>query len=279
MPGLDDVDIDPATTPPGGGPRDGRRSPWPSAGWMLVVLVLAVAGYYVAQHFHKPAVPAAEPGAPTPPATQEAPPAPAGEAPGPLPTLDASDALVRELARALSANPDVAAWLATDGVIRRVVVVVDNVAEGVNPAKQVPFLTPAGSFEVSQEAAGTVVAPSSFHRYDRLGSAVASLDVDGLARLERRLEPLLDQAYRDLGYPNGRFRDALALAITSLLATPVPDAPIEVEPGLRSYRFRAPSLEALTPAQKQLVRMGADNERQVQAKLRELGTALDLKVQ
>ena len=47
----------------------------------------------------------------------------------PLPELDASDEFVRKLVEALSANPGWAKWLATEGLVRRFVVVVDNVAE------------------------------------------------------------------------------------------------------------------------------------------------------
>ena len=40
------------------------------------------------------------------------------------------------------------------------------------------------------------------------------------------------------------------------------------------YRFVKPQLESLSPAQKQLVRMGPDNMRIVKRKLRELRDAL-----
>src|SRR5262245_22726191 len=64
------------------------------------------------------------------------PPRPLGAeaAPIDLPLLDKTDALVRELVGKLSSHPQVAAWLATDDLIRRFTVAVLNVAEGNTPA-------------------------------------------------------------------------------------------------------------------------------------------------
>jgi hypothetical protein len=104
------------------------------------------------------------------------------------------------------------------------------------------------------------------------------MDSRGLARLYRKLEPLLDEAYRDLGYPDGRFREPLAAAIRSLLATPVPPERVALAPAVESYRYADPRFEQLTPAQKLLLRMGQRNVRRVQAKLRELAAALGLEV-
>src|SRR5688500_1192607 len=46
-----------------------------------------------------------------------------------LPPLDDSDTLVRDLVRALSEHPLVAAWLTTDQLLRNFVVVVKNIGE------------------------------------------------------------------------------------------------------------------------------------------------------
>ena len=53
---------------------------------------------------------------------------------------------------------------------------------------------------------------------------------------------------------------------------------VELVPAVRSYHFADPALEALSPAQKQLLRLGPGNARRVQAKLRELAPALGLDV-
>ncbi len=47
---------------------------------------------------------------------------------------------------------------------------------------------------------------------------------------------------------------------------------------VKTYRYVDPKLEALSPAQKQLLRMGPENAQKIQAKLRELAGVLGLKL-
>src|SRR5258706_3941369 len=118
--------------------------------WIAVLLVTAAAGtgaYFL--YGYKPTplpVPAAL-------ALTEVPPPPAqplGGAANPivLPPLDASDGLVREMVKGMSANPRVASWLASKGLIRNFTVVVAAVAEGKSPTHQLPMLRPLSSFSV-----------------------------------------------------------------------------------------------------------------------------------
>ena len=59
-----------------------------------------------------------------------------------------------------------------------------------------------------------------------------------------------------------------------LLATPVPTGrEALIQPSVR-FLYQDETLEGLDSAQKQLMRMGPDNARRVQQKLRELETAL-----
>ena len=51
-----------------------------------------------------------------------------------------------------------------------------------------------------------------------------------------------------------------------------------LEQHLNTYHYADPRLEALQPAQKQLLRMGPENAERVQDQLRRLATALDLPV-
>ena len=62
----------------------------------------------------------------------------------------------------------------------------------------------------------------------------------------------------------------------TLLNTPVVDAPARLTPKGIGYAYADDRLESLTPAQKQLLRMGARNERLVKAKLREIALALGM---
>jgi hypothetical protein len=194
-----------------------------------------------------------------------------------LPPLDQSDNVVADLVRKLSSHPRVAAWLTTTGLVRNFTVVVSRVAEGKTPAKLLQPLRPTGPFRVIERDGGIYVDPRGYDRYTSLAEAVASIDAKGSASLYATVKPRIEDASRELGQPAGSFDRTLERAIVSLLETPVRDGPVRLQPqGGLDYAFADPREEGLTPAQKQLLRMGPENARIVQAKLREIAIALGI---
>jgi hypothetical protein len=195
-----------------------------------------------------------------------------------LPPLVLTDPLVRELLGKLSSSPTLAAWLATDGLIRAFVVSVENVADGASPAKHVRALAPKTPFRTLSEGGVTTIDPRSFSRYDGIANAATSMDAAGLARVYSMLKPRLVEAYKELGHPEGDLDMAVERAIVHLLQTPVVEEPIVLRPRVLSFRYDRDDLEALSPAQKQLLRMGPRNvktiEEQLRAVARELGVPL-----
>jgi hypothetical protein len=184
--------------------------------------------------------------------------------------------MVRELARGFSPQPSFSAWLSAVGLIQRFVAVVDNIAEGVSPRSNLSFLAPSGTFQTVTRQGRLYVDPRSYERFDTIADVLASLDPRGAVELYRKLRPLCEDAYRDLGHPRGQFGDAVARAMRTLLGTPVVEGEIEVSPKVITYAFADPRLEALSPAQKHLLRMGPRNLRLVQGELRALATALGI---
>lgn len=88
----------------------------------------------------------------------------------------------------------------------------------------------------------------------------------------------MESAYREIGEPGTTFEPVLARALQRLINTPVPDEEIAVQYGKDGVicKFVNGSLEALSPAQKHLVRMGPKNMRLIQNKLKEIESALHL---
>jgi hypothetical protein len=195
-----------------------------------------------------------------------------------LPPLDQSDALVRELVGRISSHPRIAAWLATDGLIRNFTVALTNVAGGHTPAKALQAVRPASRFRVVDRGGDLFVDPRSYERYDGLAAAAASLDPDGVSRLYATLKPRLEEAYGDLGGAGTLLDQALERAIVLLLQTPVVDDPprLRVQPRGIGYAFADPELEGLSGAQKQLLRMGPRNLRKVKSSLRAIALALGI---
>lgn len=221
------------------------------------------------------------PGGAAPEAEAPAPEAAAGPLgpvvePRDLPPLGDMDGIVRELLGALSRRPEVAAWLASGDLVRRFVASVDNVASGGSPVRHNRALAPQTPFQVARRGSRLVIDPASYARYDGLADTVAELDVHALARLYATLKPRLEEAYAELGQPAGTFDRAVELAIVHLLDTPAvpPDAPLAAD--TVSYRYREAEIEALSPAQKQLLRMGPRNVPVVQGTLRALARALGI---
>jgi len=239
-------------------------------GWIVaVVLGLVVGGAAIYWLRSRPAPePAAVPAAA--PAAVPAPSAPTG----PPPPVD--PARVRSLLEAVSPSALFRSWVAQGELLRRWVVVTDNVAQGESPRKQLGFLAPRGSFAVVERGQRLLVAPASYQRYDEIADAVASVDAQLLARVYRELHPVLEAAYRALGYPAASLDQATAKALRRILAAPVPPGEVAVVGKGGIYLFADPRLESLGEVEKHLLRMGPRNERLVQAKARDLLQALAL---
>jgi hypothetical protein len=199
-----------------------------------------------------------------------------------LPPLEGSDALVRQLSRALSPHALLTAWLAQNDLVRLVTAVVVNVADGESPRPHLAVVAPKGTFAVLERARGRfVVDPRSYARYDPVAEALASTDAAAAAGVYRTLEPLFEAAYRELGHPEGGFSSVLEKALKSLAAVPVLEGEvpvIRVPKATVVYEYVDERLEALSVPQKHLLRMGPRNVARVQAKVRELADALSMKV-
>jgi hypothetical protein len=139
-------------------------------------------------------------------------------------------------------------------------------------------LAPASPFRIETVKGGAVLSPASYSRYDSYAAAINGLDARGTAELYSTLKPRINDAYRRLGHPEGDFDPVLEAAIAELLATPVVTGTISLEPRSVSYAFADEKLEALSPAQKQFLRMGPKNMTIVKAKLREIATHLGMSV-
>jgi hypothetical protein len=197
------------------------------------------------------------------------------EAARPLPPLGQMDTFLRALLATLSSHPDLARWLATDDLIRQMANGIDRISRGQSPAADLQVLRPAGDFAVTGRRQAWTISPDSFGRYDRFAALVQSLDARGVVGAYRTIQPRLDEAYRALGRSEGGVDAALDVALQTLIDTPIPKTPVALVQGKgATYAYRDPALERLSPVQKQLLRMGPDNMRVIQTRLREIRAEL-----
>jgi hypothetical protein len=188
--------------------------------------------------------------------------------------VEESDPLVRDMVKNISTNPKLIQWLMTKDIIRKFTAAVDNIANGLSPRAHIDFFQPDGEFDVLEKDGSLYIDPESYQRYDPVANVFATLDAEDTVTLFRRFKPVIDDAYINLGYPNTDFEVTLKKAINELLEVPVVKD-VLLESRVISYKMVDPELEKLSQAQKHLIRMGPENIRRIQQKLRELRSALD----
>ena len=207
---------------------------------LIAGLLVAIAGagttlWWMYRGKVVPPPPVAQAPAPPPPAPV-APPVDTGpkhpleplagaSAPPPLPGLDEAETVVREALASLAGRTAVMTFLQADGFVRRVVVTVDNLARPMAASRLWPVHPTPGRFQRLVAGDGELIAPENARRYAPFVAFVASVEPSRAAAVYRRLYPLFQQAYAELGYPKGHFNDRLVEVIDHLMAAPEPAAP------------------------------------------------------
>jgi Protein of unknown function (DUF3014) len=240
---------------------------------IVVVIGAGVALYYGRKHSETEPTPAAQTQAPP----SVAPPVqhPIGEdaeAAQPLPPLAESDPQVQDsLVNALGRSLEEV--LVPKNIVRHTVVTIDNL-----PRKKVSIqlrpLQPASGELVVAPGGEPTLSPDNAQRYAAFMTLVKNADVMQVVAVYRHFYPLFQQAYVDLGYPDGYFNDRLVEVIDHLLATPDVAGPIKLTQPSVFYQFADPSLEERSAGQKLMIRLGSENAAIVKAKLRALRTEI-----
>jgi len=236
------------------------------APWIILLGVVIAGGGALWLWLRRPtprAPSSAQPAAEAVPAVPSAPPA-----------ALASPASARSLLASISQHLLYRRALMEDDFMRRCAVVTDNLAEGVSPRAQLGFLAPAAPFTVAERGGRSVIATASYQRYDGFGDAIASVDAQALAAAYRGVHPVLEAAYRALGYPGASLDEVAAKALRRVGASPVMEGEVAVERQAATYVFADPRLESKGAVEKHLLRMGPRNTRLVQGKAREIMQAL-----
>jgi len=258
---------------------DETRSNIPLIGIAALVAVAAFGGWYYWHAHQVPPAPA--------PVAVETPPTPVAEdviqhpvamaspdaSKPPLPSLNESDAAFNEALRDATQSSGAPAWVA-EGIIRHLVVTVDNLPRQKIAVEKRPLAAIPGPFLADGDELRATIDPNNFKRYSPLVSAIEKVDMPRIVAVYVRFYPLFQQAYQDLGYPNGYFNDRLVQVIDNLLATPQVTGPIELVRPNVLYLYVDPALEARSAGQKLLLRMGPDNAAAIKARLTELRAAL-----
>lgn len=201
-----------------------------------------------------------------------------GEVPAPkalpLPTLEESDAEVREQLTAAGVGPELDRLEQQQNLIQQGTALVDGFSRGLVLRKLLPVDPPTQPFSVEQQDEQMFMSPASYARYDGYAEAIATLDTTVLVNNFHRMRPLYEQAYGQLGLNPDDFDNALVRMLDRILATPEIEEPIALTRKSVMYKYADLQLEQLTPMQKQLLRMGPENIRRVKAQAQALRDGL-----
>ena len=195
-----------------------------------------------------------------------------------LPPLGESDAMLRNLFATLSKHPLLARVLAQPDAVRAAVLAVVQIGDGKTPVVPLAALQPSERLALEGGAASGRIDPAGYARWDAPVRALVGINPVDAAQVYVNVKPLFDEAYREVGYPDGDFDDAIVRAIRVLNDTPE----LSREPVLLSrpayFEHEDAALRALRPVQKQLLLTGPEHRRQVLAWLRTFAATLELKI-
>ncbi len=210
---------------------------------------------------------------PLAPPEEELPPATAADLPNParnpLPALNASDEAMREALNRLFGSENLQVWI-LDHFAERFVLLVDSLPRRSLAIHRLPVQSAGGSFVIQGDEQNAFLSDKNYSRYAPFITLAQGVDAKKLVGVYRRHYPLFQEAYKDLGYPNGYFNDRFVEVIDHLLAAPEVEEPIRLERLAARYRFADSELESLSAGQKILVRMGGQNSVLLKEKLREI---------
>lgn len=182
-------------------------------------------------------------------------------------------------AKTISQNELWLEFITRDDALLRCVKAVDSIAAGDIPVEPLDFLKPKTSFSASLNAVGLlVVTVEAIARYKTAMDALRSIDMQAATALYNEIEPVLDELFHELGYPETKtFRGRLTEACTVILETPV----MKGEGGLvhvaaNLYKYSNPQLESLLPVQKLLMRLGETNREEIRRRIMEFAKLLKL---
>jgi len=252
---------------------------------MIVALVVILGGIalfflFPEKTVHEP--PPAQVLAPAPEETRDQEPqypAPAEQAPGdepaePLPALDESDGPAVAALSDLFGKEAIRRFLVPKNLARHAVTSIDNLPQAKLAMRLRPVQAMPGEFLVTGAEDELFLDPANFERYEPFISMLESVEVEDQLNLYWHFYPLLQQAYQELGYPEGHFNDRLVAVIDHLLAAPDIEGPIPLVRPKVFYEFADPQLQAGSAGHKILIRVGPENARRIKAWLQELRAGL-----
>jgi hypothetical protein len=193
-----------------------------------------------------------------------------------LPQLESSDTFIANALDILVNNKDLMEIFINDQLINNIVVTIDNLPRKQVTMRLMPIKKAPGQFITEKVENETVISPQNDARYAKYVDFAEAVDPKKLVVLYVQLYPLFQKSYEALGYPDQYFNDRLMAALDDLLAAPVLEEPATLVQPKYFYLYADADLENRSIGQRILMRIGADNQKIVQYKLKSIQQELML---
>ena len=192
----------------------------------------------------------------------------------PLPPLQQSDSEALAALADLFGAKAVKQFFLPQEVIRRFVVTMDSLPRDVISAQLQPTKRVGGRLRTDGKSGTLTLAQANFQRYTPFISLAERVDTKIFLAAYTGFYPLFQQAYRDMGYPNGYFNDRFVAVIDHMLKAPQSEGPIVLIQPHIFYKFEDSKLESLSAGHKLMLRIGNENAARIKEKLREIRSEL-----
>lgn len=194
-----------------------------------------------------------------------------------LPNLNDSDTFLIEELRLIDGGSPILGHLVSDELIRKFVVMVENVSRGEFPEQNLPLLNPAEGMTVTELGSDFyLIDEQSYQRFNGLVASMTNISTETAVEFYRRLQPLFREAFAELALRNSDFNDVLMLAIDNVInARSAPQPQQLIRPNL-NYMYANPEIENYSTVEKLLLRLGPENTESLQRRLEFFKRRLEL---
>ena len=184
-------------------------------------------------------------------------------------SLDTSDDSFKGAVGHVSEN--LAPWFGTDEVLKKYTFLINDMSQNQILTKNRKFLQPPSKIEVQTDDQGLYLGEKSYKRYDGFAQTIDQINVNKGMGVYLAFKPLLNEVYKVFSYPESYQLDDIFLkAAANVIKAPVVEGRIGLIKHSLLYKFKDKELETLSAVEKQMLRMGPENTKIIQAKLRTL---------
>ncbi|NMP17559.1 DUF3014 domain-containing protein [Thalassotalea sp. Y01] len=197
-----------------------------------------------------------------------------------LPELSQSDVFAKSILEQLSFDKSMLDLVISDDLIRRTVVFAENFSRGELAYSHLPLKPLQQKYQVTESGLvedGFQVDENNWQRYQQYVDLLQSFEPQQLVAAYQQMQPLFEQAYEELGFPEQTFDDVIESCLQRILDAKVATGDeVLVQPKV-VYEYQDQQIENMNEADKLLMRLGRENLLKLKAVALELDRAMKSK--